>query len=93
MTDTRSVHVRISGRVQGVSYRAWMLRRANRLGLSGWVRNLRTGDVEAALSGPASAVEALLVLCREGPRQAKVEKVEVLDSVATVTGAFVIRED
>src|SRR5687768_17659563 len=45
-TETRSVHVRISGQVQGVSFRDWTQRRAAALGLSGWVRNLANGDVE-----------------------------------------------
>ena len=66
MAETRSVQVRIAGRVQGVSFRVWTERRANALGLSGWVRNLPDGDVEAVFSGPAEAVDAMLAACREG---------------------------
>ena len=63
MAETRSVQVRIAGRVQGVSFRVWTERRANALGLSGWVRNLANGDVEAVFSGPAEAVDAMLAAC------------------------------
>ena len=48
----QAVHVLIMGRVQGVGYRAWVAREANAAGLSGWVRNLSSGDVEAVFSGP-----------------------------------------
>jgi acylphosphatase len=91
MAETRSVHVRISGLVQGVNYRAWTERRANELGLSGWVCNLASGDVEAVFSGPAEKVEAMLAACRAGPRLAQVERVEVLGPTAPVMGGFSIR--
>jgi acylphosphatase len=93
MAETRSVHVRISGRVQGVSFRVWTERRANALGLSGWVRNTRDGDVEAVFSGPAEAVEAMLAACREGPRLAEVASVDILSDVPPVSGPFTIRSD
>jgi acylphosphatase len=91
MADTRSVQVRIAGRVQGVSFRVWTERRANALGLSGWVRNLADGDVEAVFSGPAEAVDAMLAACREGPRLARVEKVEVVADLGPASGPFLIR--
>jgi acylphosphatase len=91
MTGTRSVQVRIAGRVQGVSFRVWTERRANALGLSGWVRNLTSGDVEAVFSGPAEAVEAMLAACRNGPRLARVEKVEIVGEVEPASGPFSIR--
>ena len=78
MAGIRSVHVRISGRVQGVGFRAWTERQAGALGLSGWVRNLPDGDVEAVFSGPSDRVDAMLAACREGPRLARVEKVEII---------------
>jgi acylphosphatase len=93
MASIRAVHVRISGLVQGVAFRAWTERRANALGLSGWVRNLPDGDVEAVFSGPANAVEAMLAAAREGPRSAVVDSVEVLGEVAPLSGAFTIRYD
>ena len=93
MAGTQSVHVRISGMVQGVAYRAWTERRANALGLSGWVRNLANGDVEAVFSGPAAAVETMLAAARDGPRHASVDAVTVLGEAEPLTGAFTIRFD
>ena len=91
MAETRSVQVRIAGRVQGVSFRVWTERRANALGLSGWVRNLADGDVEAVFSGPAEAVDAMLAACREGPRLARVEKVAIVGEAEPASGPFSIR--
>ncbi len=66
----------IIGRVQGVGYRAWMVNKAQRLGLSGWVRNRLDGSVEALVAGDIAAVEELLRLCRRGPRMAMVVSIE-----------------
>ena len=67
--------LRIQGRVQGVGYRDWMVREAQRLGLDGWVRNLMGGSVEALVAGDEAAVEALLTLCRRGPMLARVDAI------------------
>lgn len=93
MSEIRAVHVCISGRVQGVGYRAWARRRAEALGLSGWVRNVAGGDVEAVFSGPSDAVEAMLSACHDGPDYARVERVERLGAAEPVSGAFTIRTD
>jgi acylphosphatase len=66
----------ISGRVQGVGYRDWMVRKARDLGVSGWVRNRIDGSVEALVAGDTAAVEELLRLCRRGPRMAEVVSIE-----------------
>jgi acylphosphatase len=66
----------ISGRVQGVGYRDWMVARARELGVSGWVRNRLDGSVEALVAGERAAVEELLRLCRRGPRMAAVSSIE-----------------
>lgn len=69
--------VLISGRVQGVFYRGWTCREAEKLGVSGWVRNLRDGRVEALLCGGEEAVAALLAHMHDGPPAAKVAAVTV----------------
>jgi acylphosphatase len=66
----------ISGRVQGVGYREWMVERARVLGISGWVRNRVDGSVEALVAGDVAAVEELSRLCRRGPRMAEVTSIE-----------------
>jgi acylphosphatase len=73
----RCVRVRISGRVQGVFFRASCARRADELGLSGWVRNMPDGHLEAVFEGPEPAVEDILAWCREGPPHARVDRVDV----------------
>jgi acylphosphatase len=93
MGEIRSVHVRISGRVQGVNFRAWTERQARQLGLAGWVRNLAGGDVEAVFTGPADAVDAVLAACREGPRHARVDKIEILGPAELASGPFTILDD
>ena len=69
-------HLLIEGRVQGVGYRAWMVREARSLGLSGWVRNRVDGSVEAVVAGPEPAVQALLTACRRGPMLARVDRIQ-----------------
>ena len=71
----RTVHLRIEGLVQGVSYRASARDEAIRLGVRGWVRNLDNGDVEALASGTPEAVTAFVTWCRRGPDEARVTRV------------------
>jgi acylphosphatase len=66
----------VSGRVQGVGYRDWLVNKARALGVSGWVRNRIDGSVEALVAGETAAVEELLRLCRRGPRMAEVVSIE-----------------
>jgi acylphosphatase len=68
--------VRITGRVQGVGYRAWVEHRARAHHLEGWVRNRRDGSVEALFAGPADAVSEMIEECRHGPSLARVEAVQ-----------------
>ena len=70
-------HVHVSGRVQGVTYRATTRREARDRGVDGWVRNLADGRVEAVFEGPRGAVETMLDYCHEGPGRARVEDVAV----------------
>lgn len=76
----RSVRVRISGRVQGVGYRAWAMETGRRLGLRGWVRNRADGSVEALVTGDEDAVAAMIEVCREGPYAARVAEVAVSEA-------------
>lgn len=78
MAATRTLHVRISGRVQGVGYRAWTERVATELELTGWVRNRIDGTVEAVFQGDEARVGEMLARCEQGPRSAAVERVEVI---------------
>lgn len=83
-----AVRVVIRGRVQGVGFRAWTVRRAQELGVRGWVRNRRDGSVEALLDGPEDRVAALLALCRQGPPAARVDSLESEPVAASVPGGF-----
>ena len=67
----------VTGHVQGVGYRHGMTREAQRLGLSGWVRNRRDGSVEALIQGGTNAVAALIAWARRGPPAASVVHVAV----------------
>ena len=70
-------HVVVSGRVQGVFFRDSVRRLAERHGVAGWVRNTWDGTVEAVFEGEPQAVERLVDFCREGPRGAAVDHVDV----------------
>ncbi len=88
----KSVRARITGRVQGVWYRAWTAQTAKGFGLSGWVRNLQDGSVEAVFSGPEDKVDAMLDACRLGPPMARVSDIETSPEEAPVDADFTQRE-
>jgi acylphosphatase len=73
---TKTVRVRVAGKVQGVWFRAWTTEQATRRGLSGWVRNCRDGSVEALFSGPADQVDSMIEACRDGPPAARVDHID-----------------
>jgi len=75
--EMKRMHVFISGQVQGVAFRHYTVKTARSLGLSGWVRNLDDGRVEAVLEGDDAAVEIMLAWCRKGPPSARVTAVDV----------------
>ncbi len=81
--DDERVQLTISGRVQGVFYRASTQAKAQELRLTGWVRNLVDGRVEVVAEGPRQALEALVAWCEQGPSYARVDMVEQLWLEAT----------
>ena len=74
----KRVHVVVSGRVQGVFYRATCADAARRLELGGWVRNLPDGRVEAVFEGQEGRVDEMVEWCRRGPELAHVDLLEVV---------------
>jgi acylphosphatase len=77
IVERARVHLLVSGRVQGVAFRAATAQEAHRFGLRGWVRNLPDGRVEAEAEGERADVEALVAWCRRGPPAARVEDLSV----------------
>jgi len=71
------MHVMITGLVQGVGFRYFVLRRAQAFGVTGWARNLFTGEVEVVAQGDKASLEHLLREVRIGPRSAQVTDVKV----------------
>jgi acylphosphatase len=78
-TDRVRRRVIVSGRVQGVFFRASLSERAGELGVGGWARNRDDGTVEACFEGPPDAVERIVAYAREGPRAAQVSGVDVFE--------------
>lgn len=89
MTIARHVHV--TGRVQGVFFRAWTVEQADRLKVNGWVRNCADGSVEAHLEGEEGAVNWLIDLIGDGPPSARVAKVQVREAELEGATTFEVR--
>ncbi len=81
-------HVIVQGRVQGVFFRGATEEQARARGVDGWVRNLADGSVEAVFEGAGPAVQELVDFCREGPRWARVEAIEVSEEPAESLRGF-----
>jgi acylphosphatase len=81
----------VTGRVQGVFFRAWTREQARELGVSGWVRNCADGSVEAHFEGDEEAVKALIERLHDGPPAARVETVEVDEVEAEGLDRFDVR--
>ena len=86
----KAVEVRITGMVQGVSFRAYAREQARELGVTGWIRNEREGSVAGHFEGPDAAVDALVDWCWDGPTSAEVTDVVVSDAAPTGARTFVI---
>lgn len=88
---TVTVKVVVSGRVQGVWFRAWTEQQARALRLDGWVRNRRDGTVEAVLAGEAEVVESMIRALWEGPPLAQVTAVDRFEHGAPVEPGFAVK--
>jgi acylphosphatase len=86
VTSAQRLDATVHGRVQGVGYRYFVVRQANRLGLTGWVANEPSGRVRCVAEGARDALETLLASLREGPPGAWVEQVDTTWSSAA--GSF-----
>ena len=79
MQKIQAVKVIISGQVQGVFYRVFIKQEAEKLGLSGWVRNLVSGQVEAVFEGSKTNIEKIINLCKKGSPGSRVEKINIIN--------------
>ncbi|MEX0827167.1 MAG: acylphosphatase [Acidimicrobiia bacterium] len=87
----KAIRVVVAGRVQGVGFR-WSTRRAaERIGVTGWVRNREDGAVEAHIEGPAERVAAMVAWLEQGPAEAKVASVETAEASPEGVEGFGIR--
>ena len=86
-----SFHLLIKGKVQGVFYRSSAKKMATKLGLVGWIKNTKDGNVESLVTGPSEAVDNFIIWCRQGPSNALVSEVNVTQNEETAFPDFVIR--
>ena len=86
MAEKARVHIFVSGRVQGVFFRLAAKKKADKLGLTGWVKNLADGKVEAVFEGDKDKIEEMLQWAKRGPFLAKVENLEIIRD--DYTGGF-----
>jgi len=87
----RLVQVVVRGRVQGVSYRAWIVTEAKTRGIDGWVRNRADGAVEAIIAGAPDAIDAMIAACGDGPSLALVTDVIAIEATEDPGAGFRIR--
>ncbi|WP_425052029.1 acylphosphatase [Psychromarinibacter sp. S121] len=85
MADTL-IEARVTGKVQGVWFRAWTREQAVALGLRGWVRNEPDGAVRALLVGPEATVKRMVDLLHQGPDRARVDAVETRSATIAADG-------
>jgi len=88
----KATHVIVTGRVQGVWFRAWMREQAEARGLAGWVRNRPDGSVEAVVAGPAEDITELVEALVEGPPAATVAEVRAVSTEMPAEPGFRIVE-
>jgi acylphosphatase len=87
-------HLIITGSVQGIGYRQFVKQNARKLGLTGWVKNLANGSVEAVVQGNKEVINQLISLCRKGPFLSEVKDVQISwDDTDTMFSDFVVLRD
>ena len=79
----KSVHIIVSGRVQGVFFRASTREMALQLAINGFVRNMSDGRVEIVATGPLASIDRFIRWCRQGPPDARVEDIQITECEAT----------
>lgn len=84
----KAVRLIISGRVQGVWFRGWTVEKATALGLDGWVRNRADGTVEVLIVGANAQVDEMIASCRQGPRSARVDHIEIQQAMGITPEGF-----
>jgi acylphosphatase len=89
--EITTLRLRIQGAVQGVGFRAFVVREATERRLSGWVRNRLDGTVEAVASGPTKQIEALVSSCTRGPAGARVQHIDMTVTAAPSGPGFTLR--
>ncbi len=91
MTGVVARKVTVHGRVQGVFFRDSCIREAQRVGVTGWVRNEPDGSVAAHFEGPVDAVEHMVAWCHQGPPRARVDEVLATEARPTGAAGFAVR--
>lgn len=89
----RQVHLKISGKVQGVFFRAEAKAVAQTLKLRGWIRNTSDGNVEAVAQGEEHALKQFVAWCQHGPEHARVDRVEVREEAPDIFADFAVGSD
>ncbi|MCC5913183.1 MAG: acylphosphatase [Balneolaceae bacterium] len=80
------IHLKISGRVQGVGFRHFTRKNAGELGLSGWVKNMADGSVEAVLAGEKQSLKQMVERLKSGPVTASVSDIEISEAAEEPSG-------
>jgi len=84
-------HIFINGKVTGVFFRAFIRERAINLGLNGWVKNLDENTVEAVFEGDKEKVDKMTELCKKGPSEAKIKKIEIVNEKIKGERSFIVK--
>jgi acylphosphatase len=91
-SESRRIHIFVTGKVQGVGFRAFVQHAAEQLGLTGWVRNLGYNQVETVAEGQPDILDQFLKTIQTGPRSSRIDEVEVRwETPQAATPSFMIK--